>query len=331
MHLPLWLAKARFRTAVHLFRYWRTYLLAAVLMAVVLPVLALLPPANFPTGEIVRIEEDVPLLRQAERLEREGVLSSSFIFSAGMRLLSLDDNVKSGAYVFDRPLGVIGVAQRFIRGEFGLKETRVTLTEGMTTREMADRLAEALPSFDRQEFLRLARPQEGYLFPDTYFFMPDVTVSEVVMRMRSNFDVHIEEATDVIEAQEASLEELVIMASLLEKEARTMEVRRTVAGILWNRIELGMPLQVDAVFGYIHDRPTYSPSFDDLESDSPYNTYRFEGLPPGPINNPGIDAIIAAATPVETDYLYYLTDADGNIHYARTFDEHRRNRELYLD
>jgi UPF0755 protein len=123
---------------------------------------------------------------------------------------------------------------------------------------------------------------------------------------------------------------LVIMASLLEREAKTLADKRMVAGILWNRIKIGMPLQVDAVFGYIHDRATYSPSFDDLHVDSPYNTYLNKGLPPGPIDNPGLDSIIAAATPTKTSDLYYLTGSDGQMHYAKTFEQHKQNRALYL-
>ncbi|MBP9816793.1 MAG: endolytic transglycosylase MltG, partial [Candidatus Pacebacteria bacterium] len=104
-----------------------------------------------------------------------------------------------------------------------------------------------------------------------------------------------------------------------------------VSGILWNRIELGMPLQVDAVFGYIQDTQTYSPSFDDLEIESPYNTYRNKGLPPGPIANPGVNSILAAVTPTKTEYLYYLTGRDGKMYYAETFEAHKANRARYLD
>ncbi len=121
------------------------------------------------------------------------------------------------------------------------------------------------------------------------------------------------------------------MASLLEKEARTYDVRRTIAGILWNRIDADMPLQVDAVFGYIKGTKTFHPSYADLDIESPYNTYRNKGLPPGAIGNPGIEAIRAAATPLETKYFFYLTDREGVMRYARNFEGHVRNRALYLD
>jgi len=121
------------------------------------------------------------------------------------------------------------------------------------------------------------------------------------------------------------------MASLVEKEARTLENKKLVAGVLWNRIKLHMPLQVDAVFGYINDRDTYAPSFADLTVDSLYNTYTHQGLPPGPIDNPGLDSIEAALYPATSTYLYYLTDKNGVMHYAKTFEEHKKNKEKYLN
>ena len=106
--------------------------------------------------------------------------------------------------------------------------------------------------------------------------------------------------------------------------------KRIVAGILSNRLELGMPLQVDAVFGYIFGRDTYSPSFEDLKVNSPYNTYLHVGLPPGPITNPGLDSLQAAAVPTKTDYLYYLTGSDNLMHYATTYVGHLANQNKYL-
>jgi UPF0755 protein len=121
------------------------------------------------------------------------------------------------------------------------------------------------------------------------------------------------------------------MASLVEEETRTPADRRLVAGILWKRIKLGMPLQVDAVFPYINGKNTYEVTARDLKIDSPYNTYLYPGLPIAPIANPGLDSIKAAIEPAESPYLYYLSDRAGAMHYAKTFEEHKRNRELYLN
>ena len=135
---------------------------------------------------------------------------------------------------------------------------------------------------------------------------------------------------DSVAASGHSLDEIIIMASLIEKEARTTQVRRIISGILWNRIGIDMPLQVDAVFGYILNRPTFSPTFDDLKIDSPFNTYRNKGLPPGPIGSPSLDAILAAADPEKNNYLFYLSDPNGVMHYSVTFEEHKANRAAFL-
>jgi UPF0755 protein len=120
------------------------------------------------------------------------------------------------------------------------------------------------------------------------------------------------------------------MASILEAEARTTETRKIISGILWKRMEIGMPLQVDAPFQYIIGKNTFQLTTNDLKFDSPYNTYKYKGLPPGPIGNPGLDAISATVNPIKTNYLYYLSDVRGNMHYAKTFAEHVINKEKYL-
>lgn len=287
------------------------------------------PPAHFPVGEMVRVEQGQPLSIVADQLQAQGVIRSSFIFTAGLRVLGKDNNIDSGIYIFEKPENLFVVGYRIVKGEFGFVEKRITITEGMTVREIGEELVAVFPDFDVETFRKQAEPLEGYLFPDTYFFMPDVTPQDVITRIRTHFDEKIVEVNAELETSDLTLEEAVVLASILEKEGRSFEVRQQIAGVLMNRLEREMPLQVDAVFGYIYGVPTYSPTLDDLESDSPYNTYRFEGLPPGPINNPGIEAIRAALTPQASEYLYYLTDNDGVMRYARTFEEHRANRERY--
>ena len=121
------------------------------------------------------------------------------------------------------------------------------------------------------------------------------------------------------------------MASLIEEETRTQEERPTVAGILWKRLDIDMPLQVDATFSYINGKNTFELTLDDIADDtSPYNTYAHKGLPPGPISNPGLDSIVAALYPKENPYLYYLADLSGTTHYSRTFDEHKEKKFRYL-
>jgi UPF0755 protein len=148
--------------------------------------------------------------------------------------------------------------------------------------------------------------------------------------------LHEEYITQVATLQEdlrrsgKSEQDMVTMASILEGEVRTEEDRRLVSGILWKRIEKGMYLQVDATFSYLIGKGSAELTMTDLSLDSPYNTYRHKGLPPGPINNPGLDAMRAAINPEASPYYFYLSDKDGNTHYAKTFDEHKDNKAKYL-
>jgi len=172
--------------------------------------------------------------------------------------------------------------------------------------------------------------KEGYLFPDTYIFPAGATEEDVIKEMEENFAKRILPLQTQIRDFKRPLKDVLIMASLVEGEVRTTETRRQVSGILWKRLQLGMPLQVDAVFPYIIGKNTFEVTTDDLKIDSPYNTYLYVGLPPGPINNPGLDAITAAITPTPSNFLYYLTDLAGQIHYAATHAEHLINRAKYL-
>lgn len=313
---------------------WRHIVLSIVALGVMglLSVAYLVTPPTYPGRSFMVTYESGETLRVfSDKLEREKVIRSSLAFRVWLRLSGSDSRAQSGTYVFTEPQNLFSVANRVATGEYGIRAVRVTLTEGMTTREMAASLSSSLPGFDSSAFLSEAEALEGYLFPDTYFFMQTATSGEVIARLLSRGTEVRAELAELFAESPYNESEIVIMASLLEKEARSEEARRMVAGILWKRFEEGMPLQVDAVFGYIFNRPTYSPSFEDLEYDSPYNTYRYAGLPPGPINNPGEAALRAAATPIESSYYYYLTDPEGVMRYAETFDGHRENRALYLD
>jgi UPF0755 protein len=238
--------------------------------------------------------------------------------------------VQSGVYKFDTPQNIFTIAYRLVTGESGIPNVRITFVEGTTIREMTEKVTRAFPDITEEEFRVAAKGYEGYLFPDTYIFTPATNATSIVATLRANFDTKITPLQSDIILSKRSLSDIVILASLVEKEARTSMSRRMVAGILWNRLALGMPLQVDAVFGYIFDRDTYSPSFADLKVDSPYNTYTHTGLPPGPIDNPGFDSLDAAVYPTKTSYLYYLTGKDNLMHYATTYAGHQANQKKYL-
>ena len=304
----------------------------AVLVALVLGWYVLLHPSKeFPVDTVVTIEKNTSLTAAAHLLEEEGVVDSALLFTAYLRLTGRENDIQAGPYVFKEPYGLAIIAHRLTNGISGVPLVKVRVEEGKTAREIGEILEEKMPDFDHATFDEKARALEGYLFPDTYLILPEETPDDILKRFYDNFTDQVATIEEEIVAFDHPLRDVLTMASLLEREARGLEERRLVAGILWHRIEIGMPLQVDAVFGYIKDTQTYSPTFSDLEIDSLYNTYLYKGLPPGPIANPGLDSILAAVTPTKTTALYYLHDRNGTIRVARTFEEHKANRARYLD
>lgn len=309
---------------------WR-YVLAAVLLVLFIPIYLLFTPASgFPKGEVISIPADATSEEIANQLVAQHVVRSSFELKAYARLSGQDRAMQSGIYVFNNPLGLAGVVSRLAAGEHGIQEARVTLTEGMTAKDMAQAIAAAVPGFDAKAFLSAASTSEGYLFPDTYFMLPGTTPEEMVQRLRAQFDAKIATIQPQVNAFGKPLQDDVIIASILEREVKDMKDKQIVAGILYNRLKTGMPLQVDAAFGYAHGLNGYVPTAADIAGNSPYNTYRFAGLPPTPISNPGLDSLLAAVTPTKTSYFYYLTGTDGKTYYAKTFDEHKANIAKYL-
>ncbi|MFZ6015846.1 MAG: endolytic transglycosylase MltG [Patescibacteria group bacterium] len=167
---------------------------------------------------------------------------------------------------------------------------------------------------------------EGYLFPDTYRVWQDQLPLGIVLKQLNEFDKQIQDLEDQIAKDNRSLHEILTLASIVEKEGRNKEERRNIARIFLNRLKIGMRLQSDATVNYVTGENRPRPTLDDLEIASPYNTYRNEGLPPGPICNPGKDALEAALNPADNDYYFYLHDEEGNIYYARNAEEHKQNR-----
>lgn len=288
------------------------------------------PPTKFPSGSIVSITPGASAPSVAVELADAHVISHPSILILVLKVSGSSSRIQAGAYRFETPQNLLGIAYRIVTGAYDLPSVRITFIEGTTVREAATQIHGAFPGISATDFLTKAESYEGYLFPDTYLFPPSSDAASILALMRANFDAKIEPFLGDIHASGRSLSDIVILASLVEKEARTSANRRIVAGILYNRLKLGMPLQVDAVFGYIFGRDTYSPSLGDLSIDSPYNTYTRTGLPPGPIDNPGLDSLEAAIHPTKTNYLYYLTGKDTVMHYATTYAGHQANQTKYL-
>jgi UPF0755 protein len=302
----------------------------AAVIAAALYFVFLAAPLSFPNGAYVNIPRGSSLTQSAQILSDRGIIRSQLLFKAFAYLFGSERHVTAGEYYFPRKSNVFAIAMRLGTGDFLVDQASVRIPEGATLEDIAGLLAKNVPDFDRLAFMRDARGKEGYLFPDTYYFMPGEGTDAILGAFANNFSKNIAKIQPQIDSFGKPLSDVIIMASLLEREAPDTYDRRVIAGILWKRIKMGMPLQVDAVFPYIIGKNSFDLTQSDLKTNSPYNTYTNKGLPPGPIANPGLDAILAAVTPIETSYLYYLSDLNGNFHYSATYEQHLAFKNKYL-
>jgi len=285
-------------------------------------------PSDFPTGKLLSIDQGTSVGGIASVLKEGGVIRSEFVFKVFVRLFGT--NLKAGDYSLNRKQSVYSIASRLLRGEYGLTPVRVTIPEGLNVNEIGNLLAQNLYHFDKKKFTELAADYEGYLFPDTYFFLPTVKPDEIIRIMNLKFQDSIKSISPDIQKSGHKLADIVTMASIIEEEC-TASMMRKVSGILWKRISIGMPLQVDSTFVYVNGKRKSSDiTVDDLKINSPYNTYTNRGLPPTPISNPGLMALKAAINPESSPYFFYLTDSKGVAHYAASFDEHIENKFRYI-
>jgi UPF0755 protein len=309
-------------------------LLIVLAVGIIIFVVAVRPffsaPPDFPTPYHLRIEPGQTLFSISQELLNDHVIRSPRLFEIFMLTFGNEKRVSAGEYFFAEPMNALEVALRISGRQFGIDRRKVTFPEGYTNKEMSKRLQEVFPDFNTTLFLDLAYDEQGYLFPDTYGFFPSIEPDGVIAALRKNFDKKIAPLEDDIAKSKRSKSDIIIMASIIEKEANGEEDRGVVSGILWKRIDAGMPLQVDAPFLFILDKKSRELTRQDLETKSLYNTYLHKGLTPTPINNPGLASIEAAIHPIPSEYLYYLHDATGAIHYASTYAEHKKNIQLYL-
>lgn len=315
----------------HIVRHKKPYSIGGVLCGLLLFVWFLFgAPFHFPKDTIIIVEEGQSAYQIATELKEKGVVRSRIMLNNLIVLIGGERSVVSGEYLFQDSLNAFDVAKRITKGEYGFIPRKITIPEGYNIYEIADVMEERLPYFDRDTFLALAAEKEGYLFPDTYYFLTNTKAEDVIKKMNDTFYKKIKELEEEIETFDEPLHDIITMASIIEEEARQTETRKMVSGILWKRLTRGMPLQVDATFKYINGKVSDELTLDDLKIDSPYNTYVYKGLPPTPIANPGLDSIIAALEPTKSEYFYFLTDGEGVMHYAKTHDGHVDNKDKYL-
>ena len=274
-----------------------------------------------------------------QRLVDAGVVRDPVTFRAAVWLSGRARDLKAGEYQFDRPLSAFEVVDKLARGD--VYKRLITFREGLTIAEMAATYEESKLG-TRADFVAAARdaspirdldPEakdlEGYLFPETYTLRRDTPARALVEQMAALFEKTMTPAMrESAKAHGLTLREAVTLASLVEKETAVPEERPLVAAVYLNRKNIGMAMQADPTVIFALQRSgqyTGNLRRDDLQFDSPYNTYRYPGLPPGPIAAPGRAALEAAVAPAKVDYLYFVSKNDGSHVFARTLDEHNRN------
>lgn len=252
-------------------------------------------------------------------LKEQGLIRYSSFFRVYALIEDKAEELKAGEYELSLSMNVVEIVNKLASGDRIKK--MITIIEGWTIEDIASYL----------EVEELDSDLEGYLFPDTYEISPEDGIEEIIEKMLDNFNKKMSlELIEEIASQEKTIHEIVIMASLIEKEVRTFEDKKIVSGILWKRIEVGMPLQVDATITYITNRKSTEILQEELEIDSPYNTYKYKGLPFGPICNPGMESILAAIYPESSEYWFYLSTPEGETIFSKTLKEHSEARGKYL-
>jgi len=285
------------------------------------------------TPQVFVINEGETVDSIARRLEKEGLIRNKSAFRIQVRLMQLEKKIQFGDFRLSKSLSALQIAQELTHGTV---DRWVTLIEGLRVEEIAAILSKDFP-ISETEFIEKARPSEGYLFPDTYLIPKGADTDFILTLLKDTFLAKTAQLRSVIEERGDDFNEVLILASLVERETQSYDDKKLVAGILYNRLEEGMPLQIDATvqyaLGYSLEEKSWwrkNLTLDDLELDSLYNTYSHNALPPAPICNPGMETIEAVANYTPSDYFYYITDKQGNMHYAKTLEEHNRNVEKYL-
>lgn len=271
----------------------------------------------------------------ASRLEENGLVRNALAFRVLAKVEGFESSIQSGSFKLSPSMTPSEIGQTLTSGS---EDVWITIPEGWRVEEIAASLAEQeLPLFDEEEFLSFARSDEGKLFPDSYLVPKEFTAQQVYFLLINTFETKVVEGlSQEIENAPLPLDEALVLASIIERESRGAEEMRQVAGILYNRLDIGMALQTDATLQYIEGYNTTQqswwspPSVATKQVDSPYNTYLYPDLPPRPIANPGIDAISAVLNPAQNEYIFYIHDRQGRIHYATTLDEHNQNINRYL-
>lgn len=282
------------------------------------------------------------------KLQDSGIIKNATAFKIYTQATGKSKNIQAGEYLLPKNTTLYHLVDELLKGP---TQIWVTIPEGLRREQVAIKFADSLgkEGIDWEsffsEFLDLTSQKEGFLFPDTYLIPKDITPVKIVGAMDATYAKMTKELN--LDARSGySEKQIITIASMIERETRNETERPGVAGVLYNRLNAGWPLQVDATIQYvvaslaihkISGKQAFDNfifwgdiSKDNLELSSPYNTYKYPGLPPGPIANPGVSSISAAANPAQNDYFFYLHDSEGKIHFSKTLEEHNANVRKYL-
>lgn len=333
---------------------------AIALIAIIVVIVRFAVPAvsNLVSGETgsveaglearINIPEGASGDQIAQILSEAHVIEDPKEYYAAVRQLHADNQIKPGDYLFMTHQDPVSVVQTLSTGP-NIRGISLTVPEGLTVDQTAQAVEEAygIPAAD---FIAQAKASnyagdypflegayndslEGYLYPKTYSFTSNPTVDDLIRAMLDQFLIETE-GLDLSSAPDGlSSQQVIALASLIERESRVEDERPVIAGVIYNRLDADMPLQIDAAIVYARGGGSQEVTYDDLEIDSPYNVYKNTGLTPGPICSPSISSIEAALAPQESDYLYYVLSADGDGRhvFSVSYDEFLANRDAYLE
>lgn len=285
------------------------------------------PQSKATKNFIIRKGEGVSAI--ADELQKEGLIKNSLIFKVIVKLENLGQKIQAGSFHLSPAMDAKTLAKNLTTGTFDIW---VTIPEGLRKEEIAQKIIEADIKIDKEAFISQAK--EGYLFPDTYLIPKYYTTQDIIKLMDDNFQKKIKKPSAL---PGISFDQAIILASIVEREAMHQVDRPLIAGILLKRLKNDWPLETDAAVQYALGFDEMTKTWwkknltaDDLKIDSSYNTRKYPGLPPTPICNPGQAAIEAVFAPENSPYWFYLSDKEGNMHYAKTLEDHNKNVSLYL-
>ncbi|MFA5021492.1 MAG: endolytic transglycosylase MltG [Patescibacteria group bacterium] len=285
----------------------------------------------------------------SQELKKNGFINNDIIFELYVWINGISSKLQPGTYDLAGNLNIKEIANILSHGKGVTREISLTFIEGWNNKKVAEELVKdnittakdffdvvqkKADWWDKYDFLD-SKPRnldlEGYLFPDTYSIFRDAKVQDIVEKMLDNFGKKLTpELRQEIEKQGKTVHQIITMASIIEKEVSVDSDRKMVADIFYKRLAINMPLQSDATVNYITGGSSVRPTYSDINIDNLYNTYKYKGLPPGPICNPGLSAILAAIYPTPNQYYYFLTTPDGQVIYSKTNEEHAKAKAKYL-